>query len=533
VLLSLVLGGALALRLWRLDLAQVWNDEASAASLVAAWRLEGLFPLTGVVSSVGMVHTPGWPYVLALGLVASNTPHVLLAVGIAFGFLAVVLCWWVGRRWLGPWGGLATATFYGAGFYPVLLGRTAWQPAFLPALTLLCLDALMMLAIARQPWALVAACSWLALMSQFHWVAALYVLMLPVAMWPARRVLRPIHLVAGAAAALLGVLPFLLYELHPDVRLRDVTYLLFAQADTDTRFDFAILDFFWVLSSNGGAIGLGAPSEAGLREAFGRWSSATMIGPLLVAGGLLCAVLWQPRGWRGWLIVGWLLLPVAALARHTLDRQLHHMYLNLPVLALSAGVLAATVAASGRTILRAGFAMALVVYIAASVGSLWVLLSYADRADVHKAYRIPLRDTVRAGQVARALLPSGGQALVAGDHAGGEIFRFTMGYETPSRIFDDCREVPHVPGAVYLLTSEHTPGAAILPESGAPLLARIERPGDDFLVYGAPIEPPDLQGLEQRPEYESRVCQDRRAQERIYPAPRIRRQQMIAAVSRG
>src|SRR5919201_3151234 len=178
-----VLVGALILRLGRIDLAQMAYDEAAAASLIAAWRLDGLFPLTGIVSSINVVNPPAWPYLLAVGLLVSDTPYAVLAEGILFGLLAVLLTWHIGRRWFGPWGGLGAAIFYAGGFFPVLLGRSAWQPAFLPVLTLLCLDALLMLTVQRKAWALVAVCGWLALLVQFHYSAGLYVLLLPVAGW--------------------------------------------------------------------------------------------------------------------------------------------------------------------------------------------------------------------------------------------------------------------------------------------------------------------------------------------------------------
>jgi hypothetical protein len=196
-------------------------------------------------------------------------------------------------------------------------------------------------------------------------------------------------------------------------------------------------------------------------------------------------------------------------------------------------VLVAAVAATRRAVVCAGVAAALVAYAAASVGSLWALLGYVDRANPYLGYRIPLRDPLRAGQVARALLPSGGQILVADDHLQVEVLRFAIGYEVPSRIFDDCRELPQVPGAVYLLTSEQTPGAGILSESGAPLLARIERVGDAYRVYGAPTKQPDVDDLQRRPEYESEQCRYRRAEARMYPPPKIRRQQVISALSQG
>ena len=107
--------------------------------------------------------------------------------------------------------------------------------------------------------------------------------------------------------------------------------------------------------------------------------------------------------------------------------------------------------------------------------------------------------------MARSSLPPGGQVLIGDDPHNGEVLRFSTGYDIPTRTFEDCREVPYAPDAVYLLASERTPGAPALERAGAALLARIARPGGDaFRIYGAPPTPPAAfaQGSDQ-------ICQDR------------------------
>jgi hypothetical protein len=60
---------------------------------------------------------------------------------------------------------------------------------------------------------------------------------------------------------------------------------------------------------------------------------------------------------------------------------------------------------------------------------------------------------------------------------------------------------------VYLLASEQTPGAQALQAAGAPLLARIPRPGGDaYRVYGPPSAPDALQS---RPDPGNPICQER------------------------
>jgi hypothetical protein len=527
LIVGAVLLAALLVRVWRLDLAQVQFDESDAASIAMAWRLDGLFPLAGTVSSVGLTFPPAWPYVVALGLLIDPTPYGLLGVGIVWGLLTVAVCWWVARRWLGRWGGVGALVFYAGGFFPVLMGRSAWQPAFLPLVTLLALDALLTLAVRRRPWALPVACGWLALLLQFHFAAAMYVLLAPVAMWPARRVLRPRHVVASLLAVVLALLPFVIYELHPDIRFRDLTGIVAAPSSNATPVvDLAVVNYLRNLSSNAGALGLANPSVDGLRPLLGRWSSGALLGSLLVLGGAVASVVWWPRGWRAGLLVGWLVLPQVVLLRHSLDVLLHYFYMDVPVLALLAGNLLAAAArlrgsrlaampvAPGR--LRASRLPAvavlagLAVYVGASLGTVFVLLEYAQTNDVHKGYGVPLRDSLAAGRAARSLLPPGAPLLLAGHHFEAEILRFTIGYDVPATVFDDCVDLPYVPGGVYVLLSQDTPANTLLPAAGAPLLARVPRAGDAYVIYAAPPTPPATASLASVPQAQSQECQDRR-----------------------
>jgi 4-amino-4-deoxy-L-arabinose transferase-like glycosyltransferase len=498
----------------------VQYDEADAASLVAAWWLDGRFPIAGTVGSTGLVNPPGWPYILATGLNINPSPYALLSVGVVVGCLTVLLTWWIARRWFGIWAGLAAATFYAGGFFPVFLGRTAWQLAFLPPLTLLCLDALLTLAVRRRPWALVVACGWLGVMFQFHYVEAIYALMLPVAAWPARRSLRARHFSVALLVAIIATYPFALYEVHPQVRFADLLGLIVSQGGT-AQVDLSVFNYLWNLSSNAGAIGLAAPSEAGLRPLIGRWAAAGQVGSVLAGLGTLAAVVWWPRGWRGWLVSGWLLLPQLVFLRHSLDVLLHYLFPELPVLALAVGVLAGGIAARLRhafalgagTIVGAG----LLAYVGASLGTVFLVLEYAATADAHLGYGIPLMFNVEAGAATRAILtPRTARVLIGAQHYEGEILRLTIGFDTPSRTFDDCREIPFDPAAIYVLMSEQTPGAGVLEAAGSQLVARIPRPGDAYRVYSSPSQPGESDTA-RLPGYDSTECRERRAADATLP----------------
>ncbi|HLZ30378.1 MAG TPA: hypothetical protein VKV73_23910 [Chloroflexota bacterium] len=504
--LGLVLAAALIERAWRVDLAQVEFDEASAASLVAAWHVQGLFPLTGIISSVGIPNPPAWPYLLALALLPIDSPYALVGLGIAVGLLSVVLTWWVGRRWLGPWGALAAAVFYAGGFWAAFLGRSGWQPAFLQVPVILCLDALLVLALRRWPWALVIACGWLALMAQLHYIALVFALMVPLAAFPARRALRPVHLVAAALTATTLLTPVLLYELNPSIRFRDLGPLLGDAGGPGAHWDLESALLSWTLVTNGGVAGLGGPDAEGLRLALGRWASLSFSAVPLVGFGLLAAVAGWPKGWRGWLIAAWVLIPIVGLARHTLGILFHYLYAGLPGMALVVGALVEFACLRMRRLARLAVASALAAYVAVSAAILWVVLDHVDRTGLYPGLGKPLGLNMAAADAARAVLQPGGEVLVGGRVFEVEILRFSLGYAIPSRVFDDCGAIPLEPSAVYLLNSEHTPAAEVLAAAGAPLLGRVPRADDAFLVYGPPRVP-----TVEPPKDESLACRERSA----------------------
>jgi hypothetical protein len=343
----------------------------------------------------------------------------------------------------------------------------------------------LLLAIRRQPRGLVIAWGWLALMLQLHYTAVLFAALVPLAAWPARRALRPVHLVSGALVATVLLTPFLMYELDPTVRLRDFT-LLAGDAGATARLDLESWNLLWTLAANGGAIGLGGPDVEGLRPLLGRWTLFGWIGVPLVGFGLVAAVGGWPRGWRGWLIAAWLVMPIVGLARHTQGVLFHYLFMGLPGLGLAVGALAEWSARRRHPLPRLAVGVGLATYVIVSAAMLVVVLDHVDRTGAYSGLGKPLNVNMAAAEATRAVLPPGGEVLVGGYYFEVEVLRFSLGYAVPSRLFDDCGEIPVAASAVYLLNSERTPAAAALAAAGAPLLARVPRHDDTFLIYGPP-----------------------------------------------
>lgn len=488
VALLVVLAAALVVRVWRIDLAFVGYDEAAAASLVAAWRFEGLFPLMGIVSSVGIPNPPGWPYLLLPVLLAFDSPLAVVSLGIVASLCTLTITWWVARRWLGPWAAIAAAVFYAGAFWAVFLGRSGWQPVFLQVPTILCLDAILILAKRRDPWAVAAAAGWLAVMVQLHYIAAIFAVCIVLAAVPARHILRPVHIAGAVVTALVLLAPFLVYEIQPTVRLQDFARLG-GDAGSSARIDLEAWNLFWTVASNGGAAGIAGPSGDALRSELGRWSSLGLIGIPLVAAGLVATVGGWPRGWLGWLLLAWVLMPPLLLARHTYGILFHYLYLALPGMALAVGALAEWTARRAGRIARTTVALALASHVAVSTATLFVVLRHVDGSGEYPGLARPLGLNLAAASAIRARLSPGWQALIGGNPWQVEVLRFSLSYAVPSRVFDDCGGVvPLERDAVYLLDSEHSPAATALLAAGSPVLASVRRPDDTSLVLGPAAE---------------------------------------------
>jgi hypothetical protein len=324
-------------------------------------------------------------------------------------------------------------------------------------------------------------------------------------MWYARDVLRARHVLAAILIGVLPLAPFLVYEVNPGVRFQEI-YELLALSRGTARVDLDTISSTIQIATTQGALGLGGHESAEIVARLGRWTSLSLLGPVLAAAGLLMGVFVRPRGASGVLIAAWTLAPIVAYLRHSAPVIFHYMFIEFVGLAMCVGVVGAWAAASRSVVLRWLVGITLVATTTASAASVVVVLHSLDDLDLSAGYGIPVSYTRIAGEAARAALPSGGSVLIGDDPHSGEVLQFGVGYRIPSRSFDDCREVPYDANAVYLLSSEQTPGVRALEAAGASLLARIPRPGGDaFRIYS----PPTTAIAPFTADTQSTVCQDR------------------------
>src|SRR5207302_9109891 len=134
---------------------------------------------------------------------------------------------------------------------------------------------------------------------------------------------RPAHVVAALLAGVLPLTPVLIHEVNATVRLRDLTDLI-GLGGAGATVDLDTLTSTVQVASTLGAAGLGGHASGDLAAALGRWTTLSLLGPVLAAAGLVVSILRRPGGVTGWLLAAWTLAPILAYVRHGAPRSEEH-----------------------------------------------------------------------------------------------------------------------------------------------------------------------------------------------------------------
>jgi hypothetical protein len=211
IALIVILAAAALVRLWRLDLMEFKSDEAQACQLGLQIAAHEHFPLTGLLSSVGVPNPPLFVYLLALPLGLSAEP-VSAAVAIACANLAAVwVCFLVGRRYFSSWIGVAAAALYALSPWAIVFSRKIWAQDLLPILAGLFLLEAHAFAIERRPRALAGLIALAAAATQLHFSAFILGGVIAYLLIIERSLIRIRPLFAGLLIALLLYAPYFYY----------------------------------------------------------------------------------------------------------------------------------------------------------------------------------------------------------------------------------------------------------------------------------------------------------------------------------
>jgi hypothetical protein len=210
-------------RLSALDLGWFFTDQARDG-IAALGIISGRsFPLIGPQAAWGTLNLLGplYFYVLAIPYGVSANPVVGIVFLNLLNLCSIYLTYRLGTEMFGPPVGLIAAALYAVFPLPVLTAKTLWNPGFLPFFAMVFLWMLWRFLTEHRPWTLALVLFLLGVLLQIHLSGAIFVLLLPVALFLYRPPLRLGPLIVGLFGMALLFAPYLLFEIQqgfPDAR---------------------------------------------------------------------------------------------------------------------------------------------------------------------------------------------------------------------------------------------------------------------------------------------------------------------------
>jgi 4-amino-4-deoxy-L-arabinose transferase-like glycosyltransferase len=308
ILIAVIAVAAVARLLW-LDLMEFKADEAAACRL--ALRVLGRhepgtgswFPTAGLSSSLGIAFPPLFVYVLALPLAIVRDPVAAAAFVAITNVVAVWLCYVAGTRYFSRFIGLASAALFALSPWAIVHSRKIWSPDLLPICTCSFLIALHEFLVRKRPRAAVWLILLVGLAVQFHFSAALLVVVVAAAFVIGRDTLRWRYVAFGLAGIAVLYAPYIWHVIVLGYETAPGTHPSMPRRFLESTQDTLVVGF-----------------EDGLGHVFG--SQSVFAFPLSIAFGTIsfAALLWSSREWRTQsaararlLLALWFILPLVAL----------------------------------------------------------------------------------------------------------------------------------------------------------------------------------------------------------------------------
>ena len=407
-LVLIILGLALFLRLYRLDLAQFKCDEAMVLSLAVGIADGEHLPLVGIPSAIGVPHPPLFPYLIALPLLVQRDVLASYIFVVLLNVAAVGFTYLLVRRYFGRTAALVAGLLYAVGFWPVFFSRFIWTPNVLPIFAVLMGISLFEAILKRRRWFFVSACLLAGLMAQVEFPAFAYLPLLAIIailFW--RRLGGAI--VLGALVVVLTFTPYLYHDLQSGATVLQRIMDLLRQPGTwhwqawmyPARL-LGHLDYQAWLDDAGGLV---ARTSVDVRWAS--WIEAGLLSIGIIYTGLRALIRRRREtdGARYGLLVLWALVPVLVFSRSSYAVHQHYFIALCPALFAVVGVVVSdgvhwllrrmgVTKGAGPSMVAASVAIILAAVAGAQV--YFNLVSVAYFAQGHS-------QTVRLGQMRKAL----------------------------------------------------------------------------------------------------------------------------------
>lgn len=153
ILAGIVVVGAW-LRFQHPELLEFKSDEAFAANQALEFVRGGKLPTAGLMSSVGVSNPPLFVWLLIPMFFLTSNIAVVCGMISVLGLAAVVATWWIGRKYYGSVSGLVAAALFASGPWAVVYSRKIWAQDFVPVLATGTLWAVHSLILGKNPKAI-------------------------------------------------------------------------------------------------------------------------------------------------------------------------------------------------------------------------------------------------------------------------------------------------------------------------------------------------------------------------------------------
>ncbi len=134
LILAAIIAVGAWLRFQHPDLLEFKQDEAVAANQALEFVRGGKLPTAGLMSSVGVSNPPLFIWLLIPMFFLTSNIAVVCGMISVLGLAAVVATWWIGRRYYGSVSGLVAAALFASGPWAVVYSRKIWAQDFVPVL---------------------------------------------------------------------------------------------------------------------------------------------------------------------------------------------------------------------------------------------------------------------------------------------------------------------------------------------------------------------------------------------------------------
>ena len=160
------------LRITGLENASFNFDESYALELAADILEIDPFTAKGLPSSVGILNSSAFPYLLTISLLFNSDPHWVTVFVALINTFAVGACYGIARRWFGLGPAIIATSLYALNPWAVIFSRKIWAQNVLSIFSVALLTCLLLYQKGRRPWWGALAMPVWAIAIQIHFSAA-------------------------------------------------------------------------------------------------------------------------------------------------------------------------------------------------------------------------------------------------------------------------------------------------------------------------------------------------------------------------